>query len=91
MGAKSFFIHPVKQDKALISQQVLAVLKLLVVLVCSSWCLNRATEHRLYRDDEQKHPLPPVYVHTVGLIGSQLRGEKGNATRPGCAWGTDTL
>lgn len=34
VGAKSFFIHPDSQDKALISQQAAAALKLLVVLVC---------------------------------------------------------
>lgn len=62
VGAKSFFIHLDSQDKALISQQALAALKLPVVLVCSLWCLNRATGHRLHRDYEQNHSLPRVCV-----------------------------
>lgn len=41
--AKSFFIHPDSQDKALIPRQAPAVLKLPVVLMCFPQCLNRET------------------------------------------------
>ena len=91
VGAKSFFIHPASQDKALTSRQASAALKLPVVLVYSLWSLNRAAGHHLHRDYEQKPPPAPGACTHSGSDGKPAGRGEGNATGAGCAQGRDTL
>ena len=83
MGAKSFFIHPASQDKALTSRQAPAALKLPVVLVYSLWSLNRATGHHLHRDYEQKPPPAPGACTHSGSDGKPARRGEGSWLCPG--------
>lgn len=91
VGAKSFFTHPDSQDKALISQQAPAALKLLIVLTYSPRCLNWATGHSAQRLWAKPTPCPGcMCVHSGSDQEPAGRGE-GNATRAACAQGREAL